>query len=111
MVGKARDRFEALYVVAVFTGMRPGEMLALRSLSPSRPQPIADYGACSVSALLHSIVSEILGWQDAWTVVLIVDKKGSYALRTSRYQAFGLRDYLGHTLLLAVTRLIVFISH
>jgi integrase len=24
------DRFEALYVVAVFTGMRPGEMLALR---------------------------------------------------------------------------------
>ncbi len=27
---EARDRFEALYVVAVFTGMRPGELLALR---------------------------------------------------------------------------------
>ena len=27
---EAQDRFEALYVVAVFTGMRPGELLALR---------------------------------------------------------------------------------
>lgn len=27
---EAQDRFEALYAVAVFTGMRPGEMLALR---------------------------------------------------------------------------------
>jgi hypothetical protein len=27
---EAQDRFEALYVVALFTGMRPGELLALR---------------------------------------------------------------------------------
>jgi integrase len=43
MVGKARDRFEALYVVAVFTGMRPGEMLALRwsDLVLDGPEPVA----------------------------------------------------------------------
>jgi integrase len=42
-VGKARDRFEALYIVGVFTGMRPGEMLALRwsDLVLDGPEPVA----------------------------------------------------------------------
>jgi integrase len=37
------DRFEALYVLAVFTGMRPGEMLALRwsDLVLDDPEPVA----------------------------------------------------------------------
>jgi integrase len=37
------DRFEALYVLAVFTGMRPGEMLALRwsDLVLDNPEPVA----------------------------------------------------------------------
>ena len=37
------DRFEALYVLAVFTGMRPGEMLALRwsDLFLDDPEPTA----------------------------------------------------------------------
>lgn len=37
------DRFEALYAVAVFTGMRPGEMLALRwsDLVLDGPEPVA----------------------------------------------------------------------
>jgi integrase len=37
------DRFEALYVLAVFTGMRPGEMLALRwaDLILDDPEPVA----------------------------------------------------------------------
>jgi integrase len=30
VANEAQDRFEALYVVAAFTGMRPGELLALR---------------------------------------------------------------------------------
>ena len=37
------DRFEALYVLAVFTGMRPGEMLALHwsDLVLDNPEPVA----------------------------------------------------------------------
>ncbi len=37
------DRFEALYVLAVFIGMRPGEMLALRwsDLIVDTPEPVA----------------------------------------------------------------------
>jgi integrase len=40
---EAQDRFEALYVVAVFTGMRPGELLALRwsDLVLEGPEPEA----------------------------------------------------------------------
>jgi integrase len=40
---EAQDRFEALYVVAVFTGMRPGELLALRwsDLVLDGPEPEA----------------------------------------------------------------------
>ena len=40
---EAEDRFEALYVVAVFTGMRPGELLALRwsDLVLDGPEPEA----------------------------------------------------------------------
>lgn len=40
---KAEDRFEALYVTAVFTGMRPGELLALRwtDLVLDGPEPEA----------------------------------------------------------------------
>jgi integrase len=40
---EAQDRFEALYVVAVFTGMRPGELLGLRwsDLVLNGPKPEA----------------------------------------------------------------------
>ena len=40
---KVGDRFEALYVVAAFTGMRPGELLALkwRDLVLDGPEPVA----------------------------------------------------------------------
>lgn len=40
---EAEDRFEALYAVAVFTGLRPGEMLALRwsDLVLDTPEPVA----------------------------------------------------------------------
>ena len=40
---QAEDRFEALYVLAVFTGMRPGELLALKwsDLVLEGPSPVA----------------------------------------------------------------------
>jgi integrase len=40
---KAGDRFEALYAMAAFTGMRPGELLALRwhDLILDGPEPVA----------------------------------------------------------------------